>query len=75
MVQWRELWVRSAEVVCSRLMRSELLNIRMFCELRVKSILNALLLKRPDGAVGRANGLDYGSTWFKSNQVEIIFVK
>ena len=44
----------------------------MFCELRVKSILNALLTRKLDGPVGRANGKDYGSTWFKSQQCEII---
>ena len=69
--------MKCAEVVCSRIMRcaSELLNIRMFCELRVKSILNAFLTIRLDGPVGRGNGEDYGSTWFKSHQCEINFVK
>ena len=46
----------------------------MFCELMVKSILNALLTRKLDGAMGRANGKDYGSTWFKSRQYEIILL-
>ena len=56
-------------------MRCEILTIRMLCDLRVKSVLNALLLRRLDSPVGRANGLDYGSPWFKSHLGEIIFVK